>query len=165
MPNQDVFHKTERGKVEMTRRTGDLAPATRRVLIMVNGVDSVAALMARGGVHELELHAHLSRLLELELIAPVPIRTQALPAKPAARPSQPPAHEAPPDPRIDDQCRVVLAILQEHFGPNATDVAQDMLMARTAAEFNAAIDQIEYRMIGHLGRKHALRETQGMRLA
>jgi len=165
MPNQEVFYKTERGKAEMAHRSGNLAPAARRVLIMVNGADSVAALMARGGVPEQELYTHLARLLELELIAPVPGRAPPLPAKPAARPSPPPAPAAPPDPRIDTQCGVVLTILQQHFGPNAIDVAQAMLMARTAAEFNAAIDQIESRMIGHLGRKHALREMQGMRLA
>jgi len=159
--NQDVFCKTERGKAEMVHRSGDLAPATRRVLIMVNGTDSVAALVAQGLP---DLHAHLSRLLKLGLIAPVPGRVAALPAKTAAPQPKTPTYETPPDPRIDAQCRVVLAILQKYFGPNAPDVAQAMLMARTAAEFNAAIDQIEFRMIGHLGRKHAQREMQAMRL-
>ena len=168
MPNQ-VFYKTERGKAEMAHRSGELVPATRRVLIMVNGVDSVAALAAHGLP---DLPTHLSLLQELGLIAPMPSRAPPPPPPsykptapaplPAPRPAAPPPDE--PDPRIDAQCHKVLSILQQHYGPNAPDVAQAMLMARTTAEFNAAIAQIESRMIGHLGRKLALREMQGMRL-
>jgi len=168
MPSQ-VFCKTERGKAEIAHRSGDLSPAARRVLIMVNGSDSVTALAAQGLP---DLQTHLAHLQKLGLIAPMPGRAAApspppyestAPAPlPAPRPAAPPPDE--PDPRIDAQCHKVLTILQQHYGPNAPDVAQAMLMARTTAEFNTAIAQIESRMIGHLGRKLALREMQGMRL-
>jgi hypothetical protein len=161
-----VFTKTERGRAEVTRRSGDLAPATRHVLIMINGIDSVATLMAR---RLPQLQTHLSKLLELGMIAPVPGHETDLPKQRAIPPAMPvPSRPAPPpqapDPRIDAQCRIVLASLQKHFGPNAPDVAQAMLIAHTVDEFNAAIDHIESRLIGHLGRKLALRQTQTMRL-
>jgi hypothetical protein len=180
-----VFNKTERGKTEMARRSGQLSPTERQVLIMVNGVDSVTTLTARGLPHT---QTHLSRLFELGLIAPLPGQTAPPPAPRAAPPATHATHathavsapaapprraSAPPppppleeefDPRLNAQCRLVLEILTPIFGPNAPEVAQAMLMARTVDEFNAAIDQIETRLIGHLGRKHALRETQPMRL-
>ncbi|MDR2155580.1 MAG: hypothetical protein LBE78_11265 [Burkholderiaceae bacterium] len=166
----------------MARRSGDLSLAARQVLIMVNGIDSVMTLAARGLP---QLQTHLAQLREMGLIAPVPSQTAPPQAPPRAPPPVPPRAPSParaavppappppspvepsavePDPRIDAQCRIVLSSLQSLFGPNAPDVARAMLMARTADEFNAAIDHIESRLIGHLGRKRALRETQTMRL-
>lgn len=145
MPHR-VFHKTQRGKDEITQRAANLPPAARHALIMINGVDSVAALMARGLP---QLDAHLSLLLALELIELVPEAA---------------AQSDEPDPRIDAQCQVVLECLSPHFGPDTIDVAQPALLASTTAQFNAAIDDIEARLAVYLGRKQAARETQALRL-
>jgi hypothetical protein len=180
-----ILCKTEEGKAEVARRSGLLTAAVRSALIMVNGVDSVQALVARGGPQLLE---HLTHLLKLGLVAPVQGQpqqqpVQRAPAAPSPAPSPPPPAPVPApaaapatpapepesesdesDPRIDAQCRLVLARLREHFGSYTVDVAQHVLMARTVAEFNAAVDQIEFQLIPHLGRKLAQREVLLMRL-
>ena len=181
-----ILRKTEEGKAEVTRRSGLLTAAARSALIMVNGVDSVQALVTRGGPQLLE---HLTHLLKLGLVAPVQGQPQQQPVQrapavpsPAPSPTAPPppapvpapaaAPAAPklepesdePDPRIDAQCRLVLTRLREHFGSYTVDVAQHVLMARTVAEFNAAVDQIEFQLIPHLGRKLAQREVLLLRL-
>jgi hypothetical protein len=149
---------------------------------MVNGVDSVQALLARGVPRLLE---HLAHLLELGLIAPALDAPQPLqpvsapvsnpapllaPEPPESRPAPAPAAEPvaeeqeEPDPRIDAQCPAVLERLRVHFGAYTVEVAKHMLMARTVAEFNAAIEQIESQLIPHLGRNRAQREAAMMRL-
>lgn len=171
-----VFRKTEHGKAEVARRSGSLPPAARSVLIMVNGSDSVAALTAQGLP---QVQVHLQRLLAMgliELAGPPPASdAPAAPAKPPqtppapapeAPPAAPAAHHSPavPDERLSAQCRLVLAHLSQHFGPDTPQVAQAVLAARTTGEFNAAIDAIESRLATHLGRKQAAREAQALRL-
>ena len=67
-----VFRKTESGKAEIAQRQAGLVPAARQLLILVNGVDSVQALLAKGLG---DVRGHLDTLLSLRLIerAPAPL--------------------------------------------------------------------------------------------
>lgn len=164
-----VFQKTESGKAEIARRQAGLSAATRTVLIMVNGSDSVSALMARGLT---QLQGHLDTLLALGLIEPVVARAApvAPPPSPAVAPPPltPPASEAPPSaaaPQLDALRRKAVAHLGAHFGPDTPLVAQALLAARTAVEFNAALDGIESKLAIYMGRKQAARELLALRPA
>jgi len=176
-----VFQKTESGKAEIARRQAGLSPATRTVLIMVNGNDSVNALTARGLP---QLQGHLDVLLALGLIEPVvaraapvatpspPVVTQP-PVEPTATaapltaraPASVPAQAATAGPGLDALRRQAMAYLGNHFGPDTPLVAQALLAARTATEFNAALDGIESKLAIYLGRKQAARELQALRPA
>lgn len=184
--SSQVFQKTESGKAEIARRQAGLSVATRTVLIMVNGSDSVSALMARGLP---QLQAHLDTLRALGLIEPVMARgapAAAPPHPPAdARPSAvPPASDAPQGPaewapvlaqnapaappnppNLDLLRRKALAHLGNHFGPDTPLVAQALLAARTITEFNAALDGIESKLAIYMGRKQAARELLALRPA
>ena len=168
-----VFQKTESGKAEIARRQAGLSAATRTVLIMVNGSDSVSALMARGLP---QLQGHLDTLLALGLIEPVVAR--AAPAAPptapsvtlppvAPLPSEVPANASPlaAEPSLDALRRRAMVHLGNHFGPDTPLVAKALLAARTAAEFNAALDGIESKLAIYMGRKQAARELQALRPA
>ena len=52
-----VFRKTEAGRAEIAQRQAGLAPATRQLLILVNGVDSAQALQAKGPLRPRDQHA------------------------------------------------------------------------------------------------------------
>lgn len=170
-----VFQKTESGKAEIARRQAGLSPATRTVLIMVNGSDSVNALMARGLP---QLQGHLDALLALGLIEPVVARAAPLapppttvappPLAPSAEPLAAPATAAVPAqaaPTLDALRRKAMTHLGNHFGPDTPLVAQALLAARTAGEFNAALDGIESKLAIYMGRKQAARELQALRPA
>ena len=169
--SSQVFRKTESGKAEIARRQAGLSPATRTVLVMVNGNDSVNVLAARGLP---QLQGHLDTLLALGLIEPVVARaaTVASPSPPAV--VQPlvertaiaaPAQAASAGPNLDALRRQAMAYLGNHFGPDTPLVAQALLGARSVAEFNAALDGIESKLAIYLGRKQAARELQALRPA
>ena len=169
--SSQVFRKTENGKAEIARRQAGLSPATRTVLVMVNGSDAVSALMARGLP---QLQGHLDTLLALGLIEPVVERaaTVASPSPPAVvqPPVEPtaiaaPAQAASAGPNLDALRRQAMAYLGNHFGPDTPLVAQALLGARSVAEFNAALDGIESKLAIYLGRKQAARELQALRPA
>jgi hypothetical protein len=180
--SSQVFQKTENGKAEIAKRQAGLSPATRSVLVMVNGCDAVAVLMARGLP---QLQGHLDRLLALGLIEPVvalvapavtrssPPTSTWLPAQLVARepvlavppPVLVPEQEASHDPRLGPLCRKALIHLGQHFGADTPLVAQTLLAARNVAEFNAGLDGIESKLSIHLGRKQAARELQLLRPA
>lgn len=155
--SSEVFRKTESGKAEMARRQAGLSPATRMVLVTINGSDSVSALMARGLP---QLQEHLETLLARGLIEPVSAR-----AAPLASPSPPavPEPSATVGPGLDALCRQAMAYLGNHFGPDTPLVAQALLTARSALEFNAALDGIEAKLAIYLGRKQAARELRSLR--
>lgn len=173
-----VFQKTESGKAEIARRQAGLSAATRTVLIMVNGSDSVSALMARGLP---QLQGHLDTLLALGLIEPVVARAAPVvppptamtpsPVAPSAEPLTAPTTAAVPTQAVpaglnlDALRRKAMTHLGAHFGPDTPLVAQALLAARTAAEFNAALDGIESKLAIYMGRKQAARELQALRPA
>lgn len=164
-----VFRKTDAGKAEITRRSAGLAPATRRVLILVNGNDSTAALEALGldGVH-----AHLDQLLALGLIEAVS-STPPVPVAPAAAPAPEPVTPlpaAPSAPAVDGDRLIALqrqAVqrLTPHFGPDTTLVARELLSARGPDEYRRALDGIQAKLAIYMGRKQAARELADLQLA
>jgi hypothetical protein len=167
-----VFRKTEAGKAEIRQRSAGLAPATRQLLILVNGVDSVQALLAKGLG---EVRGHLDTLLALRLIEPVPaVPTAAPPPDPAAAAaptaSVAPSPSAPPPLPDADEPQRLLALqrrayqtLQPHFGPDTPTVAQALLAARSIAQYRAALDGIQAKLAIYMGRKQAEREVDALR--
>ncbi|MCY1557952.1 hypothetical protein D9M68_948470 [compost metagenome] len=84
---------------------------------------------------------------------------------PLAAPTAVPAQAAPAGPVLDVLRRKALTYLGNHFGPDTPLVAQALLAARTAAEFNAALDGIESKLAIYMGRKQAARELLALRPA
>ncbi len=152
-----VFRKTEAGRAEIAQRQVGLAPATRQLLILVNGVDSAQALQAKGLG---DVRKHLDTLWSLRLIEPVPV------AKPAA---SSPAVVAPPLPPPEDPQQLLalqrraVQTLQPHFGPDTPAVAQALLAARCLADYHAALGGVEVKLAIYMGRKQAAREVQALR--
>lgn len=168
-----VFRKTESGKAEIAQRRAGLAPAARQLLILVNGVDNVQALLAKGLG---DVRGHLDTLLSLSLIEPVPTAPKATPPPPAVPSASPavaaaPPAATPPVPAPDtDEPQRLLALqrrayqtLQPHFGPDTPTVAQGLLAARTVAQYLAALDGIQAKLAIYMGRKQAEREVDALR--
>jgi hypothetical protein len=166
-----IFQKTDLGKAEISRRQAGLSMATRSVLIMVNGSDSVAALAARGIE---QVQGHLDALLALRLIEPVAdsrLRVKAVPepvpASPAAARTSVPNVASPPatlpEPDLEPLRRRAMLLLTPHFGPDTPVVAQALLAARSVAAFNDALDAIQSKLSIYLGRKQAARELEDLR--
>lgn len=169
-----VFRKTDSGKEEIALRKAGLALATRQLLILVNGVDSVQALLAKGLG---DVRGHLDTLLALRLIEPVPAASRAAPPTAVAAPTPSPATAAAPvvatppvpSPEPEDP-QQLLALqrrayqtLQPHFGPDTPTVAQALLAARTLADYQRALGGIETKLAIYMGRKQAQREVQALR--
>lgn len=155
-----VFRKTESGKAEIATRQAGLAPATRQLLILVNGVDSVQALLAKGLG---DVRGHLDTLLALQLIEPVPAAVRPVPAPPP-----PPAQAQEPvfeeDHRVLAAQRLAMQRLVPHFGPDTVTVAQALLAARTVPQYLAALEGIQAKLAIYMGRKQAEREVQALRI-
>lgn len=167
-----VYRKTDAGRAEVGRRQAGLAPGARQMLILVNGIDSLADLQAKrlSGVQE-----HLDSLLALGLIEPVPV-SRTLRSPPPAE-AAPVLVQAPPEVATAVQTeasaeeaqallllqRRAWQLLQPHFGPDAPVVAQALLAARTLADYHLALAGIEARLAIHLGRKRAGRDVHALR--
>ena len=163
-----VFRKTESGKAEIATRQAGLAPAMRQLLILVNGVDSVQALQAKGLG---DVRAHLDTLLAVGLIEPVPAapRPVAVSPPPQAAPLPPPPAlaDAPvfeEDHRVLAAQRLAMQRLVPHFGPDTVTVAQTLLAARTVPQYLAALEGIQAKLAIYMGRKQAEREVQALRI-
>jgi hypothetical protein len=164
-----IYRKTEAGKAEIGQRRAGLAAATRQLLILVNGVDSVQALQTKGLG---DVRSHLDTLLALQLIEPVPAKAAPSPPAVAAAPTAPAAPPAPVPPPVPEDPQRLLALqrrayqtLQPHFGPDTPIVAQAMLAARSLAEFRDALGGIEAKLAIYMGRKQAAREVDALRNA
>ena len=161
-----VFRKTESGRVEIAQRVAGLAPAARQLLIMVNGSDSVNALVAKGLS---EVRAHLDTLLAMRLIeaVPEPVKPVTVVTAPPPPPVASATAPATPDPvaqRLAALQRKALQHLHQHFGPDTPLVAQALLAARTPAAYQQALDGIESKLAIYMGRKQAARELGSLRL-
>ncbi len=154
-----MFRKTDAGRAEIAQRRAGLTPATRQLLIMVNGADSVQALLAKGLG---DVRAHLDTLWSLKLIEPVPVvRPAAPPPTGAVAPAQPLPPEDPQ--RLLALQRRAVQTLQPHFGPDTPTVAQALLAARCLADYHAALDAVEVKLAIYMGRRQAAREVQALR--
>lgn len=156
-----VYRKTDAGRAEIAQRSAGLAPATRQLLILVNGVDSVQALLAKGLG---DVRGHLNTLLSLRLIEPLPAAPKVAPPPPAVPPPSPaPAPEADDPQRLLALQRRAYQTLQPHFGPDTPTVAQDLLAARSIAQYLASLDGIQAKLAIYMGRKQAEREVEALR--
>ena len=173
-----VYRKTESGKAEIAQRSAGLVPAARQLLILVNGVDTVQALLAKGLG---DVRAHLDTLLSLHLIEPVAstsrvasppaVEPSPVPSVPTPAPVAAPAASvaAPPPPEGDDPQRLLALqrrayqTLHPHFGPDTPTVARELLAARSIAQYLAALDGIQAKLAIYMGRKQAEREVQALR--
>lgn len=156
-----VFRKTESGKAEIAQRSAGLAPATRQLLILVNGVDSVQALLAKGLG---DVRGHLDTLLSLRLIEPLPAAPKVAPPPPAVPPPSPASAPEADDPqRLLALQRRAYQTLQPHFGPDTPTVAQELLAARSLPHYLASLDGIQAKLAIHMGRKQAEREVEALR--
>lgn len=158
-----VFRKTDSGKEEIALRKAGLALATRQLLILVNGVDSVQALLAKGLG---DVRGHLDTLLSLRLIEPLPAAPKVAPPPPAVPPPSPapaPAPESDDPQRLLALQRRAYQTLQPHFGPDTPTVAQDLLAARSIAQYLASLDGIQAKLAIYMGRKQAEREVEALR--
>jgi len=176
-----VYRKTESGKAEIAQRSAGLVPAARQLLILVNGVDTVQALLAKGLG---DVRAHLDTLLSLHLIEPVASASRVA-SPPAVEPSPVPSVPTPapvaapaasvaapppaPAPEGDDPQRLLALqrrayqTLHPHFGPDTPTVARELLAARTIAQYLVALDGIQAKLAIYMGRKQAEREVQALR--
>ena len=161
-----VYRKTAAGRAEIGQRGAGLSAATRQLLILVNGSDSVKVLVDKGLP---EVRTHLDTLLALQLIEPVPAA-----APPAERSGAPAAVTAPaipvpaPAPAEDPQQllrlqRRVYQFLQPHFGPDTPTVAQALLAARNLTAFHEALAGLEAKLSIYMGRKQAARAIESLR--
>ncbi len=161
-----VFRKTAAGRAEIGQRGAGLSAATRQLLILVNGSDSVRVLEGKGLP---EVRTHLDTLLTLQLIEPVPAA-----APPAERPAVPPVVTDPaipapaPLPAEDPQQLLLLQrrayqFLQPHFGPDTPSVAQALLAARNLSGFHDALAGLEAKLSIYMGRKQAARAIESLR--
>lgn len=173
-----VFRKTDAGRAEIGQRSAGLVPAARQLLILVNGVDSVQALLAKGLG---DVRGHLDTLLSLRLIEPVLAAPKAAPPPPPAAAAPVPSPDPSPAPaavavsqpapaaEADDPQRLLALqrrayqTLQPHFGPDTPTVAQDLLAARSIAQYLAALDGIQAKLAIYMGRKQAEREVDALR--
>jgi hypothetical protein len=161
-----VFRKTESGKAEIGQRRAGLAAATRQLLILVNGVDSVQTLQTKGLG---DVRGHLDTLLALQLIEevavsrPPPSSTRATPAQaPSPAPMPPPAISPEEDQHLLGLQRRAYRKLQPHFGADTPVVAQAMLAARSVQEFRSALGTIEAKLAIYMGKKQAAREVESL---
>jgi hypothetical protein len=161
-----VYRKTAAGRAEIGQRGAGLSAATRQLLILVNGSDSVKALVDKGLP---DVRTHLDTLLALQLIEPVPAA-----APPTQRPVAPPVVPPPatparaPLPAEDPQQLLLLQrrayqFLQPHFGPDTPGVAQAMLAARSLSGFHEALAGLEAKLSIYMGRKQAARAIESLR--
>jgi hypothetical protein len=162
------------GRAEIGQRSAGLAPAARQLLILINGIDSVQALLAKGLG---DVWVHLDTLLALRMIEPVPGTRTAPPPPvavapaPAAPPVAPPASAAPvAAPAAPEEAQALLALqrrayqtLVPHFGPDTPLVAEAMLAARSLADYQAALGGIEAKLAIYMGRKQAARAIETLR--
>lgn len=171
-----IYRKTDAGREEVGARKAGLSPVTRRVLILVNGQDGMAALASLGLP---DLQSHLDTLLAFRLIEPLPANVHRS-ASPAAAPVTaavadapvaPPAPAAPAAPQVDSEedrqvqalQRKAFLMLRQHFGPDTPTVAQAVFAARTLRDFRMALDGIEAKLAIYMGRKQATRELDTLR--
>jgi hypothetical protein len=156
-----VYRKSSQGVAEVKTRASGLTLRARTALILVNGLDSVAALQVKMGLNA-------SAILE-ELAAQGHIET--MPSNMAAALVQPPPETTTPATvtlpaplvladaevaaRLSGLRREALFRLTQLFGPDVTLVAQALLKARTLDAFGAALPELEAKLHIYLGRKRA----------
>lgn len=171
-PGDRVYRKTGRGMAEVTSRSGGLSARLRTALILVNGVDTLAALRAKIGP---DAEALVEALVAQGHVAPValPVRgvsdspgSQPLPvdiAVESVAPREAETSAAEVRERLAPLRREALARLAPHYGPDAVVVADPLLKAATLEAYREALDVLESKVSVNLGRKQAVKLLAGLK--
>ncbi len=173
-PGERVYRKTGQGAAEVRSRSGALSARARTALILVNGVDSVAALRGKIGpdadalIEGLAAQGHAERVeprprAAASLSAPTPQPAVVDIAVETGAPSEPQLSEAEVRERLAPLRREALARLAPHYGPDAVVVAGPLLQAGTLAAYCAALDALETKVSVYMGRKQAVKLLTGLR--
>lgn len=172
-PGARVYRKTDQGVAEIRSRAGGLSARLRTALILVNGVDSVAALRHKIGsdagalVEGLAAQGHVELVVQRPRAAPLP----AAAPKPVAVdiavetgvPAEAELSEAEVRERLTPLRREALARLAPHYGPDAAVVAGPLLQAGSIEAYCAALDALETKVSVYMGRKQAVKLLTGLR--
>ncbi|MDP1790514.1 MAG: hypothetical protein Q8L12_08040 [Methylibium sp.] len=171
-PGDRVYRKTDRGMGEVKSRSGGLSARSRTALILVNGVDSLAALRAKIGPDADALVEALAADGHVEPVAP-PLRrgadglgAQPLPVDIAVESIVPSAFEASAAEvreRLAPLRREALARLAPHYGPDAAVVAGPLLQAANIEAYCAALAALETKVSVYMGRKQAVKLLAGLK--
>lgn len=150
MNSSDVIAKTAKGAQEIQTRALGLPQKLRALLIMVDGKQSVAALIQRfGGLGDVE--ASLSELLAQGYVQAVSAPAPVAAAVPSA------ATGAVPEETLERAVRGLCSLLHELLGPDADDFTDQLERARSRNEFLAALERAHGMVEGMGGAKKAAR--------
>lgn len=184
-----VYRKSDHGVAEVKSRSGGLSARARTLLILVNGFDSVGALLDKAGPDATTI---LQALLSQGYVEPVersavnhsvarPVTAHALKPEHASAPvrsvSTKPSAErtgttaAAPTAASGVELQALLAPLRReaiarlapHYGPDVVVVAGPLLQAASLEAYGAALDMLESKLTINLGRKMAARVLAGLR--
>ena len=146
-----VFHKTEKGVAQMAARTIKLAPMTRMAMVMIDGIQPVAALAGKLG-GDAPAQAALNQLLAHELIEEVVAAGGAAAPLPATAPAL-----APPAPAMMFEALRTWAsrAVAQAMGPMGDDYCLAIERARTADDLRAAAGRAREGMEGIAGGRKA----------
>ena len=166
-----VFQKTEAGRLELQRRSRTLDPASRALLILCNGRNSLHALRAQLGERVDDLLQGLQERGFVE--APLPaaidlvvpdLLLPAVTAAPADLPPEPP----PPQTRLGPASELPASLtelqaakqralreMQRLFGPGGGHHTQALLQAQDDDDFERALRRLYDSVSVYQGRKGA----------
>ena len=169
LPNPDtLYQKTPAGKLEIQQRGHGLSPATRALLIRLNGQTRLRELQGPG---DDDIGPRVEHLLALGLIEPMAtVKKPVPPPPPVPAPRAPapvlangPPRAAPaPAPDLAALRQVALQRLYLHFGPETSIAAAPLVQAQTPEEFSRAIGLMVEKLAIYLGKKAAQAELAGL---
>lgn len=171
-PGDRVYRKTDRGMGEVKSRSGGLSARSRTALILVNGVDSLAALRVKIGPDADALVEALAAQGQVEQVAPPARRVadspgpQPMPvdiAVESVAPREAEMSAAEVRERLAPLRREALARLAPHYGPDAVVVAGPLLEAATFEDYCKALEALESKVSVNLGRKQAIKLLAGLK--
>lgn len=160
-----IYRKTAAGVQAVGGRAHTLPSRVRTMLILVNGRDSVTALIGLIGPEAPSLIEVLLGLGLVETVAPVslsvsgnPLRTQVLATRLRGANPAPAATTLAPVPARAQLSRLqldALRLLAPQFGPDVDVVCASLLAAATVPQFELALQPIEARLAIYIGRRSA----------
>ena len=175
-PNS-VYQKSAQGRDALKLHGGALDAATRSTLILINGMDSLAALERKLGR---DIKPPLARLLALGLVERL---EAAKPAGPATREPAPASVLPKLQPQTAPQAqanplavpdsgeltahwsavrRQVAIRLAPYFGPDLMTVLAPLTKADTHERFAAALQGLQAKLAMYQGRKAAAKLMEGL---
>jgi len=163
-PLDRLYRKTEAGSAALATRSTTLPARARTALILINGREPLAVLAHKIGA---DAPALVELLLAMGLIEGVPPPAAPLRSKPAPPPgpmAMPVADDTAGAARLAQRKRDALHLLAPQFGPDVDVICRPLLEAGTAAHYNAALATVESKLAIYIGRKHALRLLDPLRL-